>query len=310
MHAHDYYGDRFKWFVGVVKELSADGTKARVRVFGIHRMDDTTDVSDGDLPLAIVLTPPTGGGSLTLTNGDWVMGFFADGDDCQQPVIIGVLGGGAYSDATSSAMGWGDNGGDGNPGDPGSLTDSTVKGSAIADQAYNFLRSQWEKIHGDSTKAHHQTCGMMGHLYVETIYWKGIHLWNKKEGAFGICQWRFGRRDKLFTMAGSRYPSLTQQLSYIFHELHYSSFAGAYNALMAAQNTDQAVFAFSRFELHAGVSPKSGSVNIAKANARASFATRRKYAQWCDSHYKNLYQPPENSGSTSVAPTAPQSPVI
>lgn len=94
MISNDFYGDQHKWFMGIVKEV-ADNDRVKVRIFGIHRMDDTTNVSDGDLPLAMVMYPVnSSGGGHALAPGKWVCGFFADGDDCQQPIVVGVFKGG------------------------------------------------------------------------------------------------------------------------------------------------------------------------------------------------------------------------
>ena len=98
----DFYGDRFRWFTGVVKDVGFDG-RVRVRIFGIHHTEDIVRVSDGDLPWAIVLFPTTGGqtsggnANHGLVNGTWVAGFFADGEDSQQPIIMGVINGGQGS---------------------------------------------------------------------------------------------------------------------------------------------------------------------------------------------------------------------
>ncbi len=61
MITEDFYGDKFRWFVGVVKDVGDDRSRVRVRIFGIHHTEDTTRVSDGDLPWATVLYPTTGG---------------------------------------------------------------------------------------------------------------------------------------------------------------------------------------------------------------------------------------------------------
>jgi len=100
MLTDDFYGDRFRWFIGVVKDTGDDKSRVRVRIFGIHHTEDQERVSDGDLPWALVLYPTTGGqtsggnASHGLVPGTWVMGFFADGEDCQQPVVVGVINGG------------------------------------------------------------------------------------------------------------------------------------------------------------------------------------------------------------------------
>lgn len=88
------YG-QFIWWVGIVEDTFGDPTqlgRVRVRIFGFHPSGLTTE----DLPLAPVLN----GGTARINAGQMVLGFFMDGMDAQQPVVLGVLGGG-----TSSAAG-------------------------------------------------------------------------------------------------------------------------------------------------------------------------------------------------------------
>ena len=69
--------------------------RARVRIVGYHSPEP--DLPDKDLPLAHVLLPAnmsvTGGQgeSMMLQGGETVIGFFADGEDGQQPVVFGTL---------------------------------------------------------------------------------------------------------------------------------------------------------------------------------------------------------------------------
>ena len=103
MISDDFYGDKFRWFVGVVKDVGDDRSRVRVRIFGIHHTEDVEKVSDGDLPWALVLYPTTGGqtgggnASHNITPGTWVVGFFFDNIDSQQPIVIGVINGGKES---------------------------------------------------------------------------------------------------------------------------------------------------------------------------------------------------------------------
>jgi hypothetical protein len=87
------------WFTGVVedREDPMQMGRVRVRIFGLHT-DDTTKISTMDLPWANVMMPvnsasisgvgitPTG-----LVEGSWVVGFFADGENAQDPIIMGSL---------------------------------------------------------------------------------------------------------------------------------------------------------------------------------------------------------------------------
>jgi hypothetical protein len=72
--------------------------RVKVRILGYHTAD-LNNLSDEDLPWALVMLPTTAGsgsGSSAVTprfsGGEFVFGFFLDGDNGQQPVIIGTLG--------------------------------------------------------------------------------------------------------------------------------------------------------------------------------------------------------------------------
>jgi len=101
--------DSFRWFIGVVTKYVDEhpssgisgkdwgGAKARVRIIG-HHPGATSVVKDEELPWAHVLVPLTMGagndGAVlrgNVTEGATVIGFFLDGDDAQQPIIIGAL---------------------------------------------------------------------------------------------------------------------------------------------------------------------------------------------------------------------------
>ena len=100
--------DGFIWWVGQIAPEEAQGAQInggglgnrfKVRILGYHPYDEATLEND-DLPWAQVLLSPTDGSgranratSVKLSPGDNVFGFFLDGDDAQQPVIMGVFGG-------------------------------------------------------------------------------------------------------------------------------------------------------------------------------------------------------------------------
>ncbi len=107
----NYLGkDGFIWWIGQVApaavwrnekaEVAKDGSwayRCKVRIIGYHTFDGNI-LSDEDLPWAHVTVDPAFGsaqGSLgsthNLTGGETVYGFFLDGDDAQQPVIIGCI---------------------------------------------------------------------------------------------------------------------------------------------------------------------------------------------------------------------------
>ena len=91
--------DGFIWFVGVVEDREDPQRIGRVRVrcLGFHT-EDLIELPTVDLPWAHVMHPVTdpsmhGMGSTPsfLVEGSWVIGFFRDAQEKQQPVIIGSL---------------------------------------------------------------------------------------------------------------------------------------------------------------------------------------------------------------------------
>ena len=74
------------------------GYRYQVRIMGYHTADDN-ELKDADLPWASVMYPVTSGGggdasfeTPALRKGNFVYGFFLDGEDAQQPIIMGILG--------------------------------------------------------------------------------------------------------------------------------------------------------------------------------------------------------------------------
>ena len=91
--------DGFQWFVGVVEDRNDPKTLGRVRVrcLGYHT-EDLVKLPTADLPWAHPMNPITsatvsgvGQSPLGVVEGTWVMGFFADGEAAQQPMIMGTL---------------------------------------------------------------------------------------------------------------------------------------------------------------------------------------------------------------------------
>ena len=91
--------DGFQWFVGVVEDRQDPQKIGRVRVrcLGYHT-EIHEDLKTTDLPWAHPMNPITsatvsgiGQTPLGPVEGTWVVGFFSDGSDAQQPVIMGTL---------------------------------------------------------------------------------------------------------------------------------------------------------------------------------------------------------------------------
>ncbi len=89
----------FQWFVGVVEDRKDPKTlgRLRVRCLGYHT-EGLDKLPTADLPWAHVMNPITsatvsglGQTPLGAVEGTWVIGFFQDGPDAQQPIIIGTL---------------------------------------------------------------------------------------------------------------------------------------------------------------------------------------------------------------------------
>ena len=99
--------DGFVWFTGVVESRDDPAKLGRVQVrcLGYHT-EDLNDIPSKDLPWAHVMHPVTdpsmqgmGNTPSFLTEGSWVIGFFRDANERQQPLIIGSLPGVPQSEA-------------------------------------------------------------------------------------------------------------------------------------------------------------------------------------------------------------------
>ena len=97
---HDQIGKNgFVWFHGVVEDVNDPMMMGRVRVrcFGFHTGDKILLPTE-DLPWATPLQPITsaavsgkGRSPTGVLTGAWVVGFFRDGINCQDPIILGTF---------------------------------------------------------------------------------------------------------------------------------------------------------------------------------------------------------------------------
>lgn len=91
--------DGFNWWIGVV-ENRQDPEKlgrCKVRIFGYHT-DSKELLPTKDLPWCVPIQPITsaatsglGSSPLGPVEGTWVIGFFLDGEDAQQPAMFGTI---------------------------------------------------------------------------------------------------------------------------------------------------------------------------------------------------------------------------
>ena len=100
----------FMWFTGVVEDRIDPEYLGRVKVrcIGLHT-DDKLQLPTADLPWAQVVLPVTsaaisglGFSPSALVEGSWVYGYFRDGENCQEPLVLGSIPGYPLSLADSS----------------------------------------------------------------------------------------------------------------------------------------------------------------------------------------------------------------
>jgi len=108
------YG-QFVWFQGVVEDRNDPMKLGRVRVrcIGYHT-DDLELIKTEDLPWASLMMPPTSAGTSDIgqsptgiVEGTHVVGFFADGMNAQQPVVMGTFVG-IPEETANTALGFND----------------------------------------------------------------------------------------------------------------------------------------------------------------------------------------------------------
>ena len=94
MERNNFFGlDKFVWWSGIIvsrKDPLGVG-RCQVRVFGWHT-DDKSLLPDEDLPWAMPLYPINNPNTFSKPRiGDWVVGFFMDGESAQMPIMMGII---------------------------------------------------------------------------------------------------------------------------------------------------------------------------------------------------------------------------
>ena len=91
--------DSFKWFIGVVEDRMDPLRlgRCKVRAFGYHSHDINEQPTE-TLPWALPMSPVTSASQTGVgesptgpVEGTWVMGFFRDGEDMQEPIFMGTI---------------------------------------------------------------------------------------------------------------------------------------------------------------------------------------------------------------------------
>ena len=100
--------DSFVWFFGIVENRQDPLGLGRVKVrcYGWHT-DSLTEIPSDDLPWAQVIHSPNDRMFSTPREADLVFGFFADGENGQAPIIVGIVPG-YFTDKADQGSGFHD----------------------------------------------------------------------------------------------------------------------------------------------------------------------------------------------------------
>lgn len=284
---NEYYGYDCLKFVGIVVECDADQLRARVRVFGIHNIEDTVKVSDGDLPWAIIAYPVDSSSPHTLEIGSWVHGFFMDGRNAQMPIIEGVFGRGFSGVANGSdrfthrpigGIEYGQPEVDGNADSGGAAipTDTStinIPGGSNPEKVYNYIYNKLVS-EGLSANPRMHTAAAVGVLMVESGPKLDHTIVNPSSGAYGLAQWLSSNRIRGLRDRYGQHPTLAQQLDYMWYELNNEE-REAKRRWLSADNLEDAVVGFEWYERNEAQIKGTRLINRNHRNVRRAL----KFAQ-------------------------------
>jgi hypothetical protein len=271
-------------------------------------------LNNGDLPWAPVLLPTTSAGQGGLGEGkhglkpeSWVYGFFADGEACQQPIIMGVLSGGPGGG--SGRVGGGSGTGSGSSGDGNSgPIDTTNTGGENTKKAFEIC------VKNGYTAQN--AAGIVGNLYMEGRYKSNDINPNQNEigggGGYGIAQWTTpSRKEALKRYSPNNWNTMEGQMGFLIHELKTKETTAERLLQNARDSVDRSALAFLNFER-----PKGHSQAYAKANGGQGVppgsklaqerinAARKMYAKYGSGGGGTTNTPAAGSGSANTKPSS------
>jgi len=251
-----YYGNNFKSFYGRVVNVNdpLQLGRVQVRIFGIHT-ENETDVPVKGLPWASTVIPTTEAGvsGIGLNPGlkpfSTVYGIFADGDNAQEPIILGSIPNYQRDDLLRDTK-FNFDVTLPSPHDfripvnkPSFFEgpDKLLKGTTNLEKAWFWFRTttggQYSQI---------ATAGILGNLWIEsyaTINDNDLNPAQEQVGGgpgFGIAQWEGSRKNELVERSKSiPFDTMYAQLSFITFELDTKSWLGK-NLLVRAKTVDEA----------------------------------------------------------------------
>jgi hypothetical protein len=234
----EYYGDVFRWWIGVVVNNNdpLQAGRLRVRIFGVHN-EDTSLVPEEALPWAFPIIPTTEDGvsglgrACKIKPGAMVTGYFADGPQSQIPIVLGSIP--RFAGATPGQLGEGNRfptssvkSTENSPRqkvkglEPPTITPQSIPtdgavGANNTEKSFNFL------ITSGFTPFH--AAAVLGCMLQDTKLDPTYKRPDQADTAYGICAWQdsLGRVDRLKDFCYERglvWTTLDAQLQFFVHE--------------------------------------------------------------------------------------------
>ena len=263
-----FYGDQWRWFVGIVAEVGTDKLglgRVKVRIDGVHGPNITND----DLPYAQCILPTTGGGTSgigenpALLAGARVVGYFADGDICANAMIIGSIPHNGHPNLLQLSN---------------QVTSNQALLTSIRQETRTFAidHTPTTTVVGDAADnpaiawaffstspglnyeyKSYQIAAMIGNFMVESFNYRVLPqivmdptVLGDDESAIGIAQWRNSRREALLNYAANQGPGGSDPLNLIiqlrFVDWELNNYRDLRKSFFKTKNLDDATMMFMR----------------------------------------------------------------